>query len=171
MQPQRDALWRFVRSMVRDRHVAEDLMSDTILHAYERFPSLRDEAAFPAFLLTIAHRTITRYRWRRRFTGAYDEEAEAQRAHPDPLPDALADASLLRDALQKLPPAQREAVVLADVLDLPYEEIRAIQGGTLSGVKTRVRRGRAALVRMLTDASDAPPGVHDVPPLFQSPVL
>lgn len=127
-------------------------MSESVLQAYEAFPHLRDEAAFASFLLTIAHRVVKRYRWRRRLFGEYNEEAVLNQAHSDPLPDEQTDAALLRDALARLPAAQREAVVLADVLDMPYEEIRRIQGGTLSGVKTRIRRGRAALVRSLTDA-------------------
>jgi RNA polymerase sigma-70 factor (ECF subfamily) len=178
LDTQRDALWRFVRSMVWDRHVAEDLMSESVLQAYEAFPRLRDEAAFASFLLTIAHRVVKRHRWRRRLFGEYNEEAALNQPHSDPLPDEQTDAALLRDALARLPAAQREAVVLADVLDMPYEEIRRIQGGTLSGVKTRVRRGRAALVRLLTDdaaldeAVAAPVDRHDVTELVSnSPIV
>ncbi len=39
--------------------------------------------------------------------------------------------------------------MLFDVLDLSHEEIRKIQGGTLSGVKSRIRRGRAELSKKL----------------------
>ncbi|CAN5504989.1 hypothetical protein BH10BAC6_BH10BAC6_09420 [soil metagenome] len=151
-------------------------MSESVLQAYEAFPRLRDNAAFSSFLLTIAHRVVKRHCWRRRMFGEYNEEAVMNQAHSDPLPDEQADAALLRDALARLPAAQREAVVLADVLDMPYEEIRRIQGGTLSGVKTRIRRGRAALVRSLTDAM--PPAEatsnaqHDVSALVSiSPVV
>ena len=43
----------------------------------------------------------------------------------------------------------RETVVLFDVSDLSLEEIRRIQGGTLSGVKMRLKRGRERLARVL----------------------
>jgi len=55
-----DALWRFVRSMVRTQHEAEDLVSDTIRQKYQALHRLSDEPAFVAFMFTIAHRVACR---------------------------------------------------------------------------------------------------------------
>ncbi|MDZ4745251.1 MAG: RNA polymerase sigma factor [bacterium] len=156
-EPQRDALWRFIRSMVRSTHEAEDIMSETVLQAYQSFQKLRDEQAFVSFLFTIASRLNKRQRWRRSFFGEFDEDAAMARPHTDPLPDAQLDVLFLRKALQSLPIKQRESVVLFDVLGLSLEEVREVQGDTLSGVKSRLLRGRQTLARMLdADVSAAP---------------
>lgn len=148
-EPQRDALWRFIRSMVRSKHEAEDIMSETVLQAYQGFPRMRDDQAFVSFLFTIASRLYKRHRWRRSFFGEFNEDAAMAQPHSDPLPDAQFDVLLLRQALQTLPFKQRESVVLFDVLGLSLEEVREVQGGTLSGVKSRLLRGRQTLAHKL----------------------
>lgn len=171
-EPQRNALWRFVRSMVRTEHEAEDMMSETILQAYQAFHRLRDEQAFVSFLFTIAHRLIKRHRWRRTLFGEYDENAAQEIAHTDPQPDVQMDIVILREALQRLPEKQREAVVLFDILGMSLEEIKIIQGGTLSGVKSRLKRGRTELQRMLGAADDLPEPVRIIIPLVHNqPIL
>lgn len=149
LEPHRNALWRFVRSMSRSTTEAEDLFGETVLQAWEGFHRLRDEQAFVSFVFTIASRLQKRQRWRSALFGTYDEEAAHETPHPDPLPDAQADVEYLRCCLLKLPAAVREAVVLFDVLGLSLEEVRTIQGGTLSGVKSRLKRGRERLASML----------------------
>jgi RNA polymerase sigma-70 factor, ECF subfamily len=165
-EPCRDALWRFVRSMTRTRHEAEDLHSDTVLHAFEGFDRVRDRQAFQSYLFTIASRIHRRQRWRRMLFAEWDEPAAAQLHHAGPQPDAGFDAELLRVALQRLPERQREAIVLFEILGWSLEEIRVVQGGSLSGVKTRLVRGRQMLARELgadattpTDASTMQPSV------------
>ena len=148
-EPQRHALWRFVRSMVRTDHDAQDITSETILQAYQGFHRLRDQQAFVSFIFTIAHRLVKRHNWRRRLFGTYDEEVAHAVAHTDMLPDEQADVVMLRQALQRLPERTREAVILYEILGFSVVEIRAIQGGTASGVKSRLKRGREALARML----------------------
>lgn len=148
-EPHRQSLWRFVRSMVRTHHDAEDIMSETILQAYQGFHRLRDEQAIVSYIFTIAHRIVTRSRWRRSRHDDYDEDYAVNIASTDLKPDELTDIELLRDALQRLPFKAREAVIMFDVLGFSLEEIRAVQGGTLSGVKSRLTRGRETLARLL----------------------
>ncbi|OYV58704.1 MAG: hypothetical protein B7X01_03535 [Acidiphilium sp. 21-62-4] len=64
-------------------------------------------------------------------------------------PDVAAEIALVREALDRLPPKMKETILLFDVADLSLEEIRKIQGGTLSGVKSRLKRGREELRFML----------------------
>jgi RNA polymerase sigma-70 factor (ECF subfamily) len=142
-------LWRFVLSATRDEWEAEDLMSETVLVAFERFHTLRDPKAFISFLFTIATR-IHRQHYRRtnrteRLTGDHAQTI----ATNDALPDRAADIRIVRDALVRLPEKQRETVILFEVSGFSLEEIREIQGGTLSGVKSRLRRGRALLAHLL----------------------
>ena len=169
---QRNALWRFVRSMVRTEHEAEDLVSETILQAYQALHRLHDDKAFVSFMFTIAHRIVRRYQWRRKLFGSYDEVAAEAIADGDMLPDELADVAVLREALQRIPARMREAVVLFDIVGLTLQEICEVQGGTLSGVKSRLKRGREALATLLrANAAAAVPEVPATPMFTHQPIL
>jgi len=52
-------------------------------------------------------------------------------------------------ALQQLPPAQREALILVGAGGISYEETAEIVGVAVGTVKSRVARGRAALEAIL----------------------
>jgi RNA polymerase sigma factor (sigma-70 family) len=95
-----------------------------------------------------------------------DEVRRRQRRPVDPLPDepdrvlggapdaaaALAASSLsdeVQAALLSLPDDYRAAVVLCDVVGLPYEEIAGHLGVPVGTVRSRIHRGRAALRKVL----------------------
>jgi DNA-directed RNA polymerase specialized sigma24 family protein len=59
--------------------------------------------------------------------------------------------TLLYNALNLLPVKQRETVMLFEISELSIEEIRNIQGGSISGVKSRLTRGRERLTELLSD--------------------
>ncbi len=117
--------------------------------AYEKLDSVRKPEAFLSYVLTIARNLcIRRQRRGSIFRPLVDEDAERFVAR-DPSPEDSADVRLLYDALATLPARQREAVILFEIVGLPLESIRQIQGGTLSGVKARVARGRRSLAQYL----------------------
>jgi DNA-directed RNA polymerase specialized sigma24 family protein len=57
----------------------------------------------------------------------------------------------MSNALQTLPAAQREVVILIGVLGVSYEEAAKICNCELGTVKSRLNRGRAALANILGD--------------------
>lgn len=61
-------------------------------------------------------------------------------------------------ALGTLPPEQRAAVVMRDMLGLPYEEIARIAGVAAGTVKSRIARGRLALSATLGGSRREPDG-------------
>jgi RNA polymerase sigma-70 factor (ECF subfamily) len=149
LTPLQHRLMHFARAMTRDVHEADDLVADTVLTALERFGEVREPRAFLGFLFTIASRLHRRKRLRSKFFGRYSEEAALRIDDPGISPEASAEVQMLYRALAQLPERQREAVMLFEISDLSLEEIREIQGGSLSGVKMRVVRGREALSRIL----------------------
>jgi len=62
---------------------------------------------------------------------------------------------------RKLPDKQREAIVLFELSGFSIEEIRELQGGTISGVKMRLKRGRNQLRLWLEDPSENTVGTHN----------
>jgi RNA polymerase sigma-70 factor (ECF subfamily) len=81
---------------------------------------------------------------------------------PSPYDQALDSETraLIEQALTKINPVFRVAVVLRDIQNLSYEEIAEILQVSLGTVKSRIVRGRDALRRELTQRSD--PGFAEV---------
>lgn len=148
-EPLNDRLARFVYSMVWDKEEARDVISETVLAAYESFEKVRNHQAFLSYLFTIASRTWAK---RLRKTQLVTSLTEA---HTDHLADEASNVESRSElnefyaALNTLPDKQREAVTLFEISGLSLNEIQVIQGGSLSGVKSRVTRGREELARML----------------------
>lgn len=138
-------LSRYTFAITRNSEEAKDLASDTVLIALEQFEKMKSQDHFAGLLFKIASRLHKRRRYRERFRMTYNREIAEAREDSAPMPDQAAEIAIVMQALDKLPEKMKEAIVLADVADLSLEEIRAIQGGTLSGVKSRIKRGREML--------------------------
>ncbi|MER6941463.1 sigma factor-like helix-turn-helix DNA-binding protein, partial [Nocardioides sp. NPDC000441] len=54
-------------------------------------------------------------------------------------------------ALKKLPEAQRQAIVLHHIADLPVHQVAAEVGAPTGTIKARLARGRAALAELLAE--------------------
>ncbi len=149
LEPVHDRLSRYAMAVTRDAMDAEDLVSATVLKAYEQFDRGRPMDLFLHYLITIASRLHKRKRYRERNHVSFDKEHAESRQDTSPLPDEAAELRLVMDALDTLPEKMRETVVLYEVSDLSLEAIREIQGGSLSGVKARLGRGREQLAKAL----------------------
>ena len=60
-----------------------------------------------------------------------------------------AKAQRVRDAIAKLPPAQRQVIVLRELEELKYREIADVLDLSLNEVKVLIHRGRKALLKIL----------------------
>jgi len=149
LQPLNAKLNRVALALTKDREEAKDLTSEVILIAYNQFDLLKDHSKFFSYLVSIAIRIHKRKKYRERNRVFYDEEQVALIQDTTSQPDRAAEIRLVKDALQALPEKIQETVILFDIADLPLQEIRNIQGGTLSGVKSRLKRGREMLANML----------------------
>ncbi|WP_207433454.1 RNA polymerase sigma factor [Sabulibacter ruber] len=142
---------RFCQARVFHSADAKDLISETVLQAYEHFDSLRHKEAFLHFLFGIATRILRNKSRRRKFWGIFSAP-EAEEKHQDTQnAEVSADVRLLYEALAKLPEEQREAIILFEISGFALKEVQAIQGCSLSAVKSRVVRGKKRLARLLND--------------------
>lgn len=149
LEPAHSNLSRFARAIASNTDDARDLVCETILRAYESFDNLKSKGAFTSFLFTIASRIHKRRNWRMRFFGEYDEQEAMHIAAAEPAPDSGLDVEVLYSAMNKLPKKVREAIALFEISGFSLEEIRQLQGGSLSGVKSRLKRGREKLAKLL----------------------
>lgn len=148
-EPLNDRLARFVYSMVWDREEARDVIGETVLAAYESFEKVRNHQAFLSYLFTIASRVWAKRAKRAQMVTSLSE------VHTDYIADEASNIESKSElnefyaALSTLPEKQREAVSLFEISGLSLNEIVQIQGGSLSGVKSRVARGREELAKLL----------------------
>lgn len=149
------SLRAFAISLTGDVVRADDLVQDTLLRALSRQEQFRPGTNLEAWLFTILrNRFHSEYRKRKR--DVEDPEGElAGRLAVRPEQDSHLQFGDLRAALARLPPDQREVLLLVGAHGLSYEEAAAICGVAIGTIKSRIFRARtrlAALMRL--DAVD-----------------
>jgi len=156
---QLDALFSFALKLSHARDEAEDLVSETVLRALERWEQYRLGTNARAWLFTILYHVFVSRR--RRVTARelpLPEEIEGWSGNEvvgeaDPegqFYDSFVDDEVTR-AIDALPEEYRTAVVLSDVHGLRYAEIAEILGVPEGTVKSRLFRGRHILQKKLVD--------------------
>ncbi len=121
---------------------AEDMVHDVFLAALRRLHTLRDDAAFPGWLATIARNRANDHHRRNVHRSELPEEIAA---HDAPDSEGLAVLSTIRS----LPEAYRETLVLRLVEGMTGEEIAARTGLTPASVRVNLHRGMKRLRDLL----------------------
>ena len=148
-EPCRSQLWRFIISFINNRFDAKDLMSDTILIAFENFDKLNEERAFLSYLFTTARRLIYRRTlFNRKIDGSIEFTAD-DIANDDFSPEKINRLNELNSALDKLPKKHKEAVVLTAIHGFSYEEAAEIQQKSVENIRKRIYRAKQKLKELL----------------------
>jgi RNA polymerase sigma-70 factor, ECF subfamily len=126
----------------------DDLVQDVFLSAMDRLPALREAAAFPGWLASIARNRAIDFLRRRRLP---TEELVHEPAAPD---GDTSEALAVLFEIRALPEAYRETLVLRLVEGLTGPEIAERTGLTHASVRVNLHRGmkllRARLERRTT---------------------
>ena len=159
VEPLFDVLSRGARRLTRNDADAEDLMQDTLLHAYTGFRTFKEGTNLKAWLFRIQYNrwvSTHRYKMRRPAEVAVDDVSErdlasgaarlaaAPRSAEAEVLDAMPDNEL-KAAMYALPEGFRTAVYYADVEGYTYAETAAMLNVPLGTVMSRVSRGRQRL--------------------------
>ena len=157
-------LFRFVSRLVERPDDARDVCQETFLRVLDKADAFRDGARFSTWMYQIAvnlcrDQTRRKRRWGRlvmapsTFGGdAPQEHAAPESADTNP-ETALTDTerkSAVRDALSRLPPEQREVLLLKEYEGLKFREIADVLGVPESTVKSRMYAGLDAMRSCLT---------------------
>jgi RNA polymerase sigma-70 factor, ECF subfamily len=143
----RDRLWAVALRTVCDPEEAADALQDAMVSAFRRAGDFRGESAVTTWL----HRIVVNAsldRLRRRATlSAGDEQAFEALVAQDGDPARIVDTRLDVDAaLRILPPQQRAALVVVDMLGFSVADAATILGTSPGTVKSRCARARARLL-------------------------
>ncbi len=148
-----DALYAFALRLARARDDAEDLVSDTVLRAFERWEQYRLGTNIRAWLFTILYHVFVSRKRRIDAREVADGDGESGWSVQDAVGEADPEGrfydSFLDDeivqAIEALPDEYRAAVVLSDIQEMRYAEIALILGIPEGTVKSRLFRGRRIL--------------------------
>ncbi len=141
---------RYGQSFCRHPEDAEDVMQDVLASLARTVQSFRGDSALSTWAYTAARRACARNRRRRSHQpDSFDSlDAPGASAVPDDTADPHADLerrelhAALSRAIDGLPHAYREAVLLRDIEGLSAEEAAAIVGINVRALKSRLHRAR-----------------------------
>ena len=148
-----DNVYGYVCSIVRDEHEAEDVTQQIfakLLTALQRYEPR--SVPFSAWILRIAHNAAIDHMRARRAVPC--EEVRSPELEDGDI--SRERARDLQTALTKLPPEQRDVIVMRFVLGLSPKEIAERIGRSEDAVHGLQHRGRTTLRRELTALQSAP---------------
>jgi RNA polymerase sigma-70 factor, ECF subfamily len=157
-----DQMWRemlpqlrtFVRRRIADPDRADDLVAEILLRIHQNVGTLDDRERLPNWVFRIARNVIIdEYRRagrsREQLTSTLQDQP-TQSPFDDDEPGVVRELSAcLRPLLAGLPNEQRAAVEMIDLNGLSQADAAQQAGVSLSGMKSRVQRGRRRLGELL----------------------
>ncbi len=186
LEEHRRALTAYCYRMLGSPFEAEDAVQDTLLRAWRSLESFEGRAALRSWLYRIATNVcldMQKGRERRAlpmdFGPARSPDGPIGDTLPEvawlePMPDGLvisesdpADVAVAREtvrlafvaALQRLPPRQRAALILCEVLRWKATEVAELLDTSVASVNSSLQRARATLDASGVSASDPPPAL------------
>ncbi|HUK14233.1 MAG TPA: sigma-70 family RNA polymerase sigma factor [Thermoanaerobaculaceae bacterium] len=159
VMPYLDAAYNLARWLTRNPHDAEDLVQEGVLRAFTYFDGFHGGDGRSWLLAIVRNAFYTRVR-RGQALGRrepLDDETLGDAGVRD-TESALAarvDAGALGRAIEALPVAFREALVLREIEGLSYKEIAAVAGIPIGTVMSRLARARDLLRRRLAGGKEA----------------
>ena len=134
----------FARGLCREYDRADDLVQDAMVRAIAAMDQFQPGSNFKAWTFTILRNLyVSSFRERRIRFETLDEVDQLLLQAPNQ-EDVLA-VQKLEEAVQKLPPLRREALILVVAHGLPYGQAAAICRCAVGTIKSRVARARDEL--------------------------
>jgi RNA polymerase sigma-70 factor (ECF subfamily) len=148
-------LFAMIRNMLTNRADCEDIAQEAFLAAYLHLSAYdSDESRFSTWLFTIARNRCFNEAKRPRPVNLDSIQPSIALGHPADGLIAGEAADALDRALDSLPFEQRSAFVLAEIQDLPLEQVARIEAAPLGTVKSRISRAKEKLRSLLAPASE-----------------
>lgn len=135
----------------------DDVLQDVFLRMQRGLPGLREEERFTSWLFQIARSSVAehlRTRARHPLAASDDDDRPAEGASGDDREAARALSACVAGFVARLPSPYREAVTLVELEGLTAREAAELAGISVSGMKSRVQRGRAQLRQMFDECCE-----------------
>jgi RNA polymerase sigma-70 factor (ECF subfamily) len=151
----RPELFRYCARMTGSVFDGEDIVQETLAKAHAALAGMTEPPPLKPWLFRIAHNAAMDFlkRYERKHVDLVAEPPEVSEAEDGEVDPALVEAALLR--FIALPPLQRSALVLKDVLGHSLAETATTMATSVSAVKAALVRARTTLGQNPT-APDSP---------------
>lgn len=139
----------FVARRVASAADADDVLQEVLMRMHRGLPSLEDEERLSAWMFRIARTAISDHLRQR---ARHPVAAPGPDAAAEEIDDLSAEEDVARSLaffIALLPSPYREAITLVELERRTHREAAAMLGVSVSGMKSRVQRGRAKLRAML----------------------
>ncbi len=144
-------IWRFLRHLLGDPDLAEDITQETFVRVYRKLGSFRFRSKFSTWVFQVARNAgIDALRSRQR--------RERLLTAMEPRAPEVSGGELrmeIEEALQTLTPKLREAFVLIEAFGFTYREAGRTIGVPEGTVKSRVYHAREQLVSWMSAEGEA----------------
>jgi RNA polymerase sigma-70 factor (ECF subfamily) len=154
-----DALYGYAMTLTRDKTEAEDLVQETYLRAVRAANQPACDGNLKAWLFVIMRNAWLnvirhKHKGRRIFEFETDEPAHGAATDTTSNPHVVylrkLEREQVREAIEKLPDAYREIVVLRDIEGFSYQEIATVLNCPAGTVMSRLGRAREKLREVLS---------------------
>ena len=154
------AAFRFAYRIFRDRHIAEDVTQELFFKLFRNAGKYKPAGKFKTYFYTVLN-NLCMDTLRRMHKKSLPDFQSFENPVLDGMPvgedvgapEAAAEINeerrLVREAIGKLPEAQRKVIVLRELEQLKYREIAEVLGLSLNEVKVLIHRGRKTLIKIL----------------------
>jgi RNA polymerase sigma-70 factor, ECF subfamily len=140
----------FAISLCGNRDRADDLVQEALVKAWNHLDSFEQGTNLKAWLFTILRNAyFSELRKTKREIADSEGQLAAKLSVP-PEQQGHLDLLDLNRALSKLPPDQREALILVGAEGFSYEDAANISGCAVGTVKSRVNRARTRLNELMS---------------------
>ncbi|MGA3088835.1 MAG: sigma-70 family RNA polymerase sigma factor [Terriglobales bacterium] len=150
--PHFERLYNFACWLTHDRQEAEDLVQETYAKALKGFPSFQPGSNFRAWIYKILRNTFLTSRTGLRATATVpidlegvEENLPATTETPETVLLQRTDQHIVQHAMEQLPVAFREVLLLCEVEEMSYQEISTTLAIPIGTVMSRLSRARKAL--------------------------
>jgi RNA polymerase sigma-70 factor (ECF subfamily) len=144
-------IFNYLLGRMNDRQLAEEVLQDVFLAVWQSAHRFQGKSRVYTWLISIArHKAINAsQRKRTPLTVNLDDGIHIQGSQPGGFSLAEIDHTGIRDAIQQLPPAQRETLELVFYHQFTERETANLLGIAPGTVKSRLHRAKATLRKLL----------------------
>jgi RNA polymerase sigma-70 factor (ECF subfamily) len=141
----RPDLHRFCTRMTGNVADGEDLLQESLVHAFYHLPELRQGSSLRSWLFRIAHNSCIDWQRRRKIVVPLEEDIADEADVAGGLERQQLAQEMLAAIFTRLPARERASVVLRDVLGYSLEETAEITESSVGAVKAAIQRARQKL--------------------------
>jgi RNA polymerase sigma-70 factor (ECF subfamily) len=145
LERRRERLYGIAFSWCHDRHLADDLVQQTLCKALQSRAQLRDPKAIDPWLYRILANCLRDFHRRRRETVEFDPERGPTAEIALDIAERHDVVTRVRRAVANLPLAQRQVLTLVDLEGCSYNEVSTALEIPPGTVMSRLCRARRAL--------------------------